>query len=137
MISKDDNPIPGGDLERALLVLLWEHRDSPCTARDLHDKIAKDRNIVYTTVTKVLDRMVEKGLIERRRAGRAFVYNARVNQEQTQRSIVRDALRSVLGKNPRPAVAALVGAIEDVSPELLDELAAQLADRRKEPGNGT
>lgn len=128
-------PLPGGDLEHALLVALWELKDHKCTARQLHDIVGKRRGIVYTTVTKVLDRMVTKGLAARSKAGKAYVYHALVSKRETQRSLVRDVLANIMGKDPRPAVAALLGAIEDISSDLLDELAAELK-RRKDPNDG-
>lgn len=136
-MKTDDEPIPGGDLERTLLVAIWDHRGAACTARDLHDQVGAKRGIVYTTVAKVLDRMVEKGLLSRQRTGRAYVYRAQVSPERTQRSVIRRAFQGIVGRNPRPALAALVGALEDVSPDLLDELAAELEARREEKDDGT
>jgi len=125
----DDPILPGGELERALLAALWARPEA--TARELYDAIVGGRGIVYTTVAKVLDRLVDKGMIERRRSGRAFIFRAVAKREETQRAMARGFIEQLAGGGPRPAIAALVGALEDVSPELLDELAAELAARRK------
>lgn len=121
--------LPGGDLERALLTALWARREA--TARELYDDIGGPGRIVYTTVAKVLDRLVDKGMVRRRRSGRAYTYSAVARQEETQRAMARGLIEQLADGGPRPAIAALVGALEDVSPDLLDELAAELEARRR------
>jgi len=78
-------------------------------------------------MAKVPNRTVDEGLAKRQHTGRAHRHQALVSRAKTRRSIVRAALRSVLWKNPRPAVAAL----ESVSPGLLEDLAAELHARRE------
>lgn len=121
--------VPGGDLERAVLGLLWEH--GPSTARELFDEIRDSRDIVYTTVAKVLDRLLDKGMVRRRKEGRAYRYHAVARQAVTQRAMARRLIERLNPREPAPAVAALLGAIEDVSPEMLDELAAEITARKK------
>lgn len=129
-MSDGDEPVlPGGELERALLTVLWSRQEA--TARELYDDIGGRRGIVYTTVAKVLDRLVEKGMVGRRRSGRAYTYRAVAQREETQRAMARGFIEQLADGGPRPAIAALVGALEDVSPELLDELAAELKARRR------
>ena len=128
MSNRDHPPLPGGDLERALLTALWAREKA--TARELYDEIGASRQIVYTTVAKVLDRLVDKRMVRRRRVGRAFTYSALVQRAATQRAIARDLIEQLAGDDPQPAVSALLGAMEDVSPALLEKLAAEL-DARK------
>jgi predicted transcriptional regulator len=121
--------LPGGELERALLAALWVRGEA--TVRELYDEIGGQRGIVYTTVAKVLDRLVEKAMVRRRRSGRAFTYRAVARQAPTQRAMARALIEQLADGGPRPAVAALVGALEDVSPDLIDELEAELEARRR------
>jgi len=129
-VTDDNAPVlPGGDLERALLSALWEKREA--TVSELHDIVGAPRGIVYTTVAKVLDRLVEKGVVCRRREGRAYAYRAVAKRTETQRAMARGFIQQLTDGGPRPAIAALVGALEDVSPDLLDELASELEARRR------
>ena len=129
MSDQDHAPVPGGNLERAILAVLWARRVA--TARELYNEVGGPGRIVYTTVAKVLDRLVDKGMVRRRRSGRAYTFSAVARQEETQRAMARGLIEQLANGGPRPAVAALVGAMEDVSPELLDELAAELKARRR------
>ncbi len=122
-------PLPGGDLELALLDALWE-RGEETSARDLYEQVGAPRGIVYTTVAKVLDRLVDKRLVRRRRSGRMYLYRPLAKRAETQRAMARTLIARLAGDDPQPAVAALLGALEDVSPELLDQLAAELRERK-------
>jgi len=130
MLRKKQSRIPGGALELALLIALWAREDRKATARDLYDEVGASREIVYTTVAKVLDRLVDKRLVSRRRVGRAYVYSPIVKRLETQRAMARTLIEQIIGDDPEPAVAALIGAMEDVSPELLEQLTAELAARK-------
>ena len=82
-------PLPT-DAELEILAVLWER--GPCTVRDVHEELAPERGVAYTTVLKLLQIMHEKGLVERNTAERSHVYRARVHRERTQRDLVRDLL---------------------------------------------
>lgn len=122
-------PLPGGHLERAVLDAVWDL--GTATARDVHDRIGAPNDLVYTTIAKVLDRLVAKKLCRRRRNGRTNVYSAAVPRERVERAAARVTVSHLLGDEPRPAIPALVDAVEAIDPDLLDELARVVAARRR------
>jgi predicted transcriptional regulator len=124
-----DTPLPGGDLEYAVLVELW--RAGSATAREVHERVGAPNRLAYTTTAKVLDRLHAKGLVSRERVGKAFVYRPAFWREAVERARARSWLGKLLGREPRPAMAALVEAVEDADPDLLDELARLVAARRR------
>jgi predicted transcriptional regulator len=63
-------PLPGGDLEYAVLAKLWEI--GTASARDVHSQVGEPNGLVYTTTAKVLDRLHDKGLVSRERVGKPF-----------------------------------------------------------------
>jgi predicted transcriptional regulator len=101
------------------------------TARDVHQRVGAPESLAYTTIATVLDRLHAKRLVERQLEGKAFVYRARVQQGAVDRARAREALEKLLGLAPRPAMAALVDAVESTNPDLLDELARLVAARRR------
>ena len=68
-----------GDLEQAIMNHLW---DTPApqadgfTVRDVHETLGADRDIAYTTVMTVMDRLSRKEFLARTKQGRAYVYRA-------------------------------------------------------------
>jgi BlaI family transcriptional regulator, penicillinase repressor len=62
-----------GDLERAIMDVLWETDTSLLTVREVSVRLS-ERNLAHTTVMTVLDRLAKKGFARRERDGRAWRY---------------------------------------------------------------
>jgi predicted transcriptional regulator len=121
--------LPGGKLEYAVLVALWEA--GPLAPRAVHDRVGEPLGLVYTTTAKVLDRLVAKGLVGKAPAGKTFIYTAVAERPATDRARVLHALGQLFGAGARPAVATLVDAVTAIDPDLLDELARVVEARRR------
>lgn len=78
------------DAELAILRVLWDR--GACTVRDVHEALDAEKGVGYTTTLKLLQRMSEKGLVERDESRRSHVYEARSREEPTQRRLVADLL---------------------------------------------
>lgn len=94
MKTDRDRPLPS-DAELKVLRELWLHGES--TVREIHERVSDRWDVGYTTVLKLLQRMLEKGLVERRREGRAHVYLAAASRERTQRRLARDLIEKAFG----------------------------------------
>ena len=123
--------LPSDDLEYDILARLWEVGEG--SVRELHDHLGESDGLVYTTTAKVVDRLREKGLVERQPRGRAFIYRPRVAREEVENARARRAVSRLFGATPAPhaAVAALVDAVDAVDPKLLDELERIVVARRR------
>lgn len=62
-----------GELEQAVMDILWR-RGQPLPVRDVQGLLAEDRELAYTTVMTVLDRLSKKGVVRRELEGRAWLY---------------------------------------------------------------
>ncbi len=125
-------PLPGGELEYAVLSTLWELNRA--SVREIYSRVGEPNGLVYTTVAKVLDRLFAKKLVLREREGQAFVYRAGVARAVVEKARAKKTLASLFGEAPRPAMAALVDAVEAIDPDLLDELASAIKKRRNSRG---
>jgi BlaI family transcriptional regulator, penicillinase repressor len=121
--------LPSDDLEYDILAKLWELGVG--TVRELHEQLGQRDGLVYTTTAKVVDRLREKGLVERQPRGRAFIYRPRVAREDVESARARKAVSRLFGAAPHAAVAALVDAVDAVDPKLLDELERIVIARRR------
>jgi predicted transcriptional regulator len=107
---------------------LWDG-DGWLTVRQVHDKLAEGRDIAYTTVMTVLDRMARKGLVERVRDGRAWTYRP----AQSRGAMTAEVMRQALGEfaqeaNPADRTAALVAFVGEASDADRQALRAALAE---------
>lgn len=88
--------------------LLWT-RPEWLSVRDVHDLLAADRELAYTTVMTVLDRLAKKGLATRKLDGRAWLYHpARPRTEE-----VAAAMIAELAKLDPASRAAVLAALRD------------------------
>src|SRR5215472_12045912 len=86
-----------GHLESTVLEILWGRAES-----SVHDVIQRlDRPLAYTTVMTTLDRMYKKGLLDRRKSERAFLYSPRLSREEWQRKRAGDFVAAFLAE-PQP-----------------------------------
>jgi BlaI family transcriptional regulator, penicillinase repressor len=59
-------------LELDCMNTLWPIGEG--TVRDIRDRLAERRPRAYTTIMTIMDRLARKGIVERRKSGRAYVY---------------------------------------------------------------
>ncbi|MFF1692162.1 BlaI/MecI/CopY family transcriptional regulator [Streptomyces sp. NPDC058257] len=71
MSHPDDERRPSGELEAAVMAALWAS-DGPRTPGQVQGELAGD--LARTTVTTILTRLFEKGVVGRERQGRGFAY---------------------------------------------------------------
>lgn len=94
-----------------------------------------DEVIAYTTVMTTLDRLYKKGLLTRRKDGRAFLYSPRVSREEMEQGVAKDVIDGLLGSDAtgvEPILACIVDAVSERDRELLDELDRLVKEKRRE-----
>ena len=80
-----------GDLEREVMTQLWGAGE-PLTVRQVHERVGHVRELAYTTVMTVLDRLAKKGLVTQERADRAYRYAPAQTREELTAAVMLDAL---------------------------------------------
>lgn len=95
-------PIRPSDGELAILRVLWSR--GPSTVRDVHGALSKDRDTGYTTVLKLMQIMVEKGLVTRDASTRTHVYQAAQAEAATQACLLKDLLQKAFEGSARSLV---------------------------------
>ena len=84
------NPTPS---ELAILQILWSR--GPSTVREIHDVLAREKDVGYTSALKFLQIMTAKGLVTRTEDQRAHVYSAQQPAEKTKQQFAADVLKRV------------------------------------------
>jgi predicted transcriptional regulator len=79
--------------ELAILHILWSR--GPSTVREIHEVLAKEKDVGYTSALKFLQIMTAKGLVTRTEDQRAHVYSANQPAEKTKQQFAADVLKRV------------------------------------------
>jgi len=115
-----------GELESQVMNLVWDNPGA--TAREVHLWLS-ERNLAYTTIVTILDRLHVKGLVAREKVGRPFTYTAAVNREDFEAQLTRDVLVGLFKDDSRPILNTFVDLVS-TKPELLDELERLIRKRK-------
>ncbi|EON25785.1 MULTISPECIES: BlaI/MecI/CopY family transcriptional regulator [Nocardioides] len=114
-----------GDLERAVLDVLWEaDPESWLTVREVHAALTPARDVAYTTVMTVMERLARKQHIVQRKDGRAYLYRPRASRSEMVAELLNDTLDDF---STHDRQSALVAFVEDASPDDVAALRAALA----------
>jgi predicted transcriptional regulator len=120
-----------GCLEFDLMQILWCRGES--NVRDVVQQL--DRPLAYTTVMTTLDRLYKKGLLDRHREDRAFVYSARLPQQEWERRRAERIVAGFLAGAPASRdllLSSFLNAVGEQDTVLLDELEKKIRKKRKE-----
>jgi len=92
-------------LELECLSVLWLLGEG--TVRDIHRAVAASRPRAYTTVMTIMDRLEQKGIVVRRKLGRAFLYQAKLSAEEARLKAVEKIVEGFFNGSPEALVAHL------------------------------
>jgi predicted transcriptional regulator len=100
-----------GALERDVMAFAWSR--SEISVRDACARLGA--GVAYTTVMTTMDRLYKKGLLLRRKVGRAFVYRAAATQQELENAVL----------------SSLVDAVSERDRALLDQLERLVREKRR------
>jgi len=105
--------------ELEILQVLWE-RDL-ASVREVHEELAKSKDVGYTTTLKLMQIMHEKGLVKRDDTFKSHIYQAAVSKEKTQRHLLGKMINTLFGGSPTELVIQALGS-HKASPAELEEI---------------
>jgi len=120
-----------GPLELQVMEVLWTA--GALSVRDVVEKL--DRRLAYTTVMTTLDRLFKKGLLDRQKADRAFLYTPRLSHQEWEHQRAGDLVAGLLaGSQPSRELllSSLVDAVGQHDEVLLEQLEEKIRRKRKE-----
>ena len=93
--------------ELEILNILWQK--DVATVRDVHEELAKSKDVGYTTTLKLMQIMHDKGLVKRDESMRTHVYQPAVNREKTQKHLLNKMIDSLFGGSSTQLVLQALG----------------------------
>ena len=105
-------------LELLCLKALWTLQEG--NVKEVQRIVSESRPLAYTTIMTVLERLLRKGKLTRRKVGRAFIYTPQAGREELRKAAVKelleaffdgseDELLKFLGRLPEKSSAAAAG----------------------------
>jgi BlaI family transcriptional regulator, penicillinase repressor len=129
MMSQENPPRKGlSNLEHQLMEILWKH--GPATADQIREALAPRHVLKDSTIRTVLGRLEEKGYVDHKIEGKAFVYGG----VEKPRNVAVRAVRQILDRFCDGSLEQLmIGLVENqvVDRAELQQLARKLAKKPK------
>jgi predicted transcriptional regulator len=118
-----------GQLQEQVMRLLWDLGEA--RVEQVRQALPKRSRGAYTTVQTVLNRLAERGLLDRDRRGNVIFYSPKVSEaDYLTRSLTR-ALAGASEDARRAALAQLMGGLEGAELREVQALASDVARRRR------
>ncbi len=116
--------------ELRLMKVLWTRGESAVS--DMVAATADDGALAYTSVLTTIRVLEQKGYVEHRQEGRAFLYSACVAEQEASRSEVRHVLQRFFGNSRERLLLSLLGD-DEITPDELRRLKDAIATVPDEP----
>jgi predicted transcriptional regulator len=118
-----------GELEADVLGVVWEMNKA--TVQEVKDALEPRRPLAYTTVMTVMSRLAEKGILERRKEGRAYYYTPAASQQKVAGSLLNSLVRRLYDGATGKAIAQLLETDADVDDAELERLEQLIRSKRE------
>jgi BlaI family penicillinase repressor len=82
-------------LELDCMNTLWPMGEG--TVREIRDRLAERLPRAYTTIMTIMDRLARKGIVERRKVNRAYIYSPNLTAEQARTQALAQVLSNFFG----------------------------------------
>lgn len=92
-------------LELDCMNTLWPIGEG--TVREIRERLAPRLPRAYTTIMTIMDRLARKGIVERRKAGRAYIYRPTLSAEEARAHALGQIVEGFFGGSREAAAAYL------------------------------
>jgi BlaI family penicillinase repressor len=113
MLPENSSATPGlrhsildlAPLELDCLNVLWPLGEA--TVRDVQQALQPARPRAYTTIMTILDRLAQKGVVQRQKAGRAWLYRANLSAAEARSHAIAQVVDGFFDGSPQALAAHL------------------------------
>ena len=124
-----NSPLKPTDSEIEILRIIWSK--GPSSVRTVNEELNLKKKAGYTTTLKLMQIMIEKGLLDREEQGRLHIYRAAIKEEDTKKLLLDRFVETAFGGSAMQLVMQALGK-HKTSPEELKELKELIRKMEKE-----
>ena len=123
---------PLGDLEFEIMKVLWEKGEA--TGKEIWKAINASRKAALTTVLTVIERLTNKGLIEKTMTEGPFIYKPLLTAEEFTREVTGKMLRDYMEVSSTSLITSFLDALTETDPKAMERLSAFIEKKKNEIG---
>ncbi len=101
-----------GELEQKIMDILWKNKN--CSGRDVLKILEKDKKLAYTTVATILQRLHDKGLLNRKEEKAGYIYSPKVSKATYTKNVAQSFLKNFIGSYGDTGIASFFFFFEEL-----------------------
>ncbi len=106
------NAITLGTLEKQIMDILWEKKQ--CSVRDVLTELEKEKKLAYTTVSTILVRLYDKGLVLKKANKHGLIYSPKVTKEHFSKKIANSFIKKFIASYGDTAIASFAESVDNL-----------------------
>lgn len=118
-----------GELQLAIMKVLWQRQEA--TVGEVHTALHEERGLALTTISTMLVKMEQKGVVGHRSEGRRFVYYPLISEGDVRRTMVGELTERLFQGDVTALVSHLISH-HDVDGDELARLKNLIAAHEKQ-----
>ena len=122
---------PHGELELQVMDILWQHKESSISK--VFKNINKERDIAYTTVATILQRLHDKGIVERKSENNHYIYFPKLSKKAYSSKLVKIFINKLVTNFGDIALTSFAESIDDLPIEKRQSLLDLIQEYEKRP----
>jgi predicted transcriptional regulator len=119
-----------GPLEAKIMDILWN--DVEMTIKDVQQVLDKEKMTNFNTVMTVMNRLVEKGILEKRAEGRSSLYKPVQSRVEFLSQQSKEMTNELMDEFGNVVVSHMLDALEDVDDDLVAMLEQKIKELKKD-----
>jgi predicted transcriptional regulator len=127
-VVADVEPLTG-ELQLQIMSAVW--RLGSATVEQVRSALPPRYRAAYNTIQTVLNRLVDRGLLSRRKVVRTFEYRPRLSEDEYLSRTISSTLATASTDARQAALARLIGDLNDAELKDLRQLARELNQTRR------
>ncbi len=124
-MAKKNRKIVLSELQLSVMRVIWNR--SEATIAEVVEDLQRERGLAHTTVATLLLRLEKRGLLSKRKDGRAYLYTALVSEADAKRSMVSAFVASLFQGDSKELLTHLIRS-EEVTLSDIAKIKAKLKE---------
>ncbi|MFJ9463121.1 BlaI/MecI/CopY family transcriptional regulator [Viridibacillus arvi] len=119
-----------GPLEAKIMDILWN--DVEMTIKDVQQVLDQEKLTNFNTVMTVMNRLVDKGILQKRTEGRSSLYKPVLSREDFLNTQSKEMTNELMDEFGNVVVSHMLDALEDVDEDLVAMLEKKIKELKKD-----
>jgi len=119
-----------GPLEAKIMDILWNNDEM--TIKEVQHILEKEKAMNFNTVMTVMNRLVEKGILQKRAEGRSSMYKPIQSRNEFLDTQSKEMTNELMDEFGNVVISHMLDALEDVDDDLVAKLEMKIKELKKD-----